>query len=87
MNLWVGYGLLCNVMVQENLDGSVRWELIDFNSFGQTAPNVQGDDRHPDVCEPLTHVCIQVTLLGLHWMFGVEQNGFDVSTELSLSHG
>lgn len=90
VDLRMGYDLLCNVMVQVNDDGSVRWGTIDFNSFSREVPNVQSDDRYPNIYKPLTYVYIQAMLLGLHWMFEFKQNSGmvrEICRELPFSYG
>jgi len=68
-----GYDLLSNVIVKVEGD-SIRWELIDFNSFSESVPAVQSDDRYPNIYQRLTYVYVQVILLGLHWMFELKED-------------
>ena len=65
--------MLSNVIAKVEGD-SIRWELIDFNSFSESVPAVQSDNRYPNINQRLTYVYVQVILLGLHWMYELKQD-------------
>lgn len=60
-------------------DDSVRFDLIDFNSFSTSIPKV-ADHRYPFSHDNFkTYVYVQVVLLGMHWTLKGNQGAKMVS--------